>query len=71
MSSVKVGQVWREMDGRPPRKVKVVSVGATHCTVEVVEHQVGSVIGRRTRVRLDRMKPGARGYCLEVDRDES
>lgn len=63
MSAVKKGQVWLDLDGRPPnRALRVQMVGTTHATCAVLVN--GSPTGRRTRIRLDRFKPGARGYEL-------
>lgn len=54
---VKIGQVWRDCDPRSDgRRVTVVEVGPTHATV--------TCAGRKTRIRLDRFKPGSTGYQL-------
>lgn len=62
---VKVGQVWlscdaRDVDsqGHPTRQVKVTLAGTTHAFV------VNTVTGQRSRIRLDRFKPGSTGWKL-------
>lgn len=67
MSAVRIGQVWLDCDGRPPnRKLMVVSIDETHarCLVAIND---GRMSRRHTRIRLDRFKPGSRGYQLIHD----
>lgn len=64
MVEVRVGQKWQDMDGRPPRTLRVIEVTDTHARVQVIAHPHIRVIGRRTWIRLDRMVPGSRGYRL-------
>ncbi|MBM0274114.1 DUF6354 family protein [Micromonospora tarensis] len=76
--NVEPGQVWADNDRRSAgRKVRVVEVGATHATVELVdqrgrparghEAQQQAEPGRRTRIRLDRFRPTSTGYRLVSD----
>ena len=54
---VKPGQIWKDNDDRSgKRTLRVVDVTKTHALVDCKE------TGRKTEVRLDRMKPGVRGY---------
>lgn len=68
---VEVGQVWADNDWRSEgRRVKVIAIEGTHAIVELVAvgrgQFVGS-IGRRSRIRLDRMKPNSTGYRLTTE----
>lgn len=72
---VKVGQVWQSCDWRDALLYKrVVDIDGDKAVVEQVhEHRdgftnwFGTHIGRRTRIRLDRFKPGSTGYRLVRD----
>jgi hypothetical protein len=59
---VKVGQVWEDMDWRiKGRRLRVYSVGDDYARVENVE------TGKRTRIKVKRLKPGSTGYRLVED----
>jgi len=58
---VKPGQVWKDNDPRTPRRLKVVSIEGEYAVCENTD------LKRRTRVRLDRLKPGRTGYTLVYD----
>lgn len=75
MTTPKVGQVWADNDKRSTgRTVRIVAVGRTHATVELVgqrgrparghEAKQKAEPGRRTRIRLDRFEPTSTGYRL-------
>lgn len=54
-----VGQIWEDADPRGPRRrFRIVALEDTHALVE----STASGRRRRTRVRLDRLQPGARTY---------
>ena len=70
-NTVRIGQVWEDCDKRKlpyygeNRRVRVVGmplIGARRYVV--LEALNGPNRGRRTKARLDRMRPGATGYRL-------
>lgn len=67
---VRRGQVWKDDDPRGyGRLLRVVEITETHAIVEQVSARDGytAQTGRRTRIRLDRFKPGRNGYSLVKD----
>ena len=60
-AGVAVGELWADNNPRwhGGRSVRVVAVAGAYATVEVVR---GSLVGRRSRVRLDRFRPNHTGY---------
>lgn len=67
-----VGQVWADNDKRSyGRLLRIVEIDATHATVALVSPRDRGVssaeAGRRTRIRLDRLKPTSTGYRLITD----
>lgn len=71
---VQPGQVWADNDPRANgRRVRIVSVDATHATVEVTAGRWGSAptVGRTSRISLGRFKPTSTGYRLVTNADGS
>ena len=58
---VKPGQIWSDNDPRTPRKFKILVVGTSKALCENVD------LKRKTRIRLDRFRPGRTGYTLLYD----
>jgi len=73
MLTVKVGQVWVDCDFRESvqRRLRVISIGRTHARVEVITARpsMHHTLGKQRMIRLDRFKPGSRGYYLEEDNE--
>ncbi|KOU17048.1 MULTISPECIES: hypothetical protein [Streptomyces] len=62
-----INQIWQDNDKRGyGRRVRIVELNATHATVELVVPRGaghnGAKPGRRTRIRLDRLRPTSTGY---------
>jgi hypothetical protein len=62
-----VGQVWQDNDPRGSgRRVRIVEIDGTHAVVEPVtvtpQGAVARRTGRRSRIRLDRLRPTSTGY---------
>ncbi|SDH54098.1 hypothetical protein [Microbacterium sp. 77mftsu3.1] len=70
--TVAVGQVREDNDERSRgRTVRIVGIDETHASVVVLTARSNApadvkkrVPGKRTRIRLDRLKPTGRGYRL-------
>lgn len=73
--TVRPGQVWADADPRAEgRTLRVVQVSEVRVLCEVVTPytegrlpEARDTRGRRTRIALDRFRPGARGYRLVQD----
>ncbi|MEE4546487.1 DUF6354 family protein [Streptomyces sp. V4-01] len=66
-TAVEPDQIWADNDPRSSgRKVRIVSVDATHAVAEVVAHRAVSTgsVGRQTRISLGRFRPTSTGYRL-------
>ncbi len=68
-------QIWADVDPRMDgRRFEMVEITDTHAVGAILRPD-GSHTGRRTRIRLDRLKPGPTGYRLvreaPVERPES
>ncbi|MFD8200015.1 DUF6354 family protein [Streptomyces sp. NPDC059701] len=62
-----VGQLWQDNDPRSHgRTLRIVELDATHAVVELTVPRGASHLhakpGRRTRIRLDRLRPTSTGY---------
>lgn len=61
------GQIWQDNDPRSyGRRLRIITIDDTHAVMELAVprdagHQQAKP-GRRTRVRLDRLKPTSTGY---------
>lgn len=72
MSTVEIGQVWRDCDKRMKnRYIKVVRLdepvdgeGQWFAIVQRCWEDGRIISGRQTRINFERMKPGATGYEL-------
>ena len=60
---VKVGQVWQDCDKRfPNRRIRVLEIVGEKAVVQSVHG-----FTPKTRIRLDRFRPGSTGYRLVQD----
>jgi hypothetical protein len=66
---VKVGQVWRSCDWRDTNSFKkVLSIDADGKATVIASNSKGTLtFARKSRIRLDRFKPGSTGYELVKD----
>lgn len=64
MTTIKIGQIWRDCDKRHQRTIKVIGF-PNDVIVEVRNTETNKV----TRIQRWRMKPGATGYELIKEPD--
>lgn len=76
--AVRAEQIWQDWDVRfraddhPYKRVlRVVEVDETHATLETIEGSGPKInLGKRSRVKLSRMRPTSSGYKLIRDAGE-
>lgn len=58
-----VGQVWRSgYPGEEARRIKVAIIKGDLAVCETIAHSNKDQIGKRTKIRTDRLRPGRRGF---------